>query len=60
MVHHRYLLDQLSPLVMGIEALTNHVWAVILVVGFALRALHARLYLRTNTNPISSLELLDL
>lgn len=42
------------------DLLTNHLRAVVLVVGFALRALHARLYLSTNTNTVSSLELLDL
>lgn len=35
-------------------------WAIILVIRVALRALHARLNLRTNTDSVASLELLDL
>ena len=36
--------------------LTNHMWAVVLIVRLALRAFHARLDLSANTNTISGLE----
>jgi hypothetical protein len=39
--------------------LTNHMWAVVLVVRLALRAFHARLDLSANTNTISWLESLN-
>lgn len=35
--------------------LTDHMGAVVLVVGLALRALQARPHLRTNANPIANL-----
>jgi hypothetical protein len=40
----------------GVILLTNHMWAVVLIVRLALRTFHARLDLSANTDTISWLE----